>query len=204
MKLYDAAVSGNCHKVRMMLSLLGLDYDQVLVDLKAGAQKQPEFLALNPLGKIPVLEDEGLVIRDSQAILVYLAGKHGSPDWWPEDAPGQGQIMQWLAFSVNEMFHGPAIARGLVIFGRKGDLAAAQEKARAALDVLEGRLGDHDWLALDRSTIADIACYPYAGLVPMGKVSLAPYPALRAWLQRVEALPGYLGMDGLPSQPGLA
>ncbi len=115
MKLYDAAFSGNCHKVRMMLSILGLDYDQVPVDLKAGAQRRPEFLALNPLGKIPVLEDEDLVIRDSQAILVYLAGKHGSPDWWPEDAPGQGQIMQWLAFSVNEMFHGPAIARGLVL-----------------------------------------------------------------------------------------
>ena len=203
MKLFDAAVSGNCHKVRMMLSILGLSYDKVTVDLKAGAQKRPEFLARNPLGKVPVLEDEDLVIRDSQAILVYLAGKHGSPDWWPEDAPGQGEIMQWLAFSVNEMFHGPAFARALVIFGRKGDLAAVQEKTRAALDVLEGRLRDHDWLALDRPTIADIACYPYAGMVPMGKVPLAPYPALRAWLQRVEGLPGYLGMDGLPAQPGL-
>lgn len=197
MKLHDAPASGNCHKARMMLSVLGLDYQTVAVNLPAGEQKTPEFLALNPLGKVPVLVDGGTVIRDSQAILVYLAGKYGDSDWWPADARGQGEIMQWLSFAANEMWHGPAIARAIIVFKRQGDLARAQDLAGHALAILDARLGDSDWLALDRPTIADIACYPYAGLAAEGDVALDPYPALRAWFGRVEALSGYVAMKGL-------
>ena len=197
MKLYDAAVSGNCYKVRLMLALLGLDCETVPVDLRAGQQKSPEHMARNPLGKVPVLEDDGTVIWDSQAILVYLARRQGATDWLPEDAAELAEVMQWLSFAANEMLNGPAIARALVKFNREGDRAGAQERARQALAVLEARLEGHDWLALDRPTLADIACFPYAGLVWEGEVSLEPYMALPAWFKRMEALPGYVGMEGL-------
>ena len=197
MKLYDMALSGNCYKVRLMLALLGLDYDSRPISLRAGENRTPEFLSMNPLGKIPVLDDDGFIIRDSQAILVYLAAKHGGLQWWPDDAAGQGEVTQWLSFAANEIWSGCAIARAIPKFNRQGDLAAAQAIARAALAILEGRLRDHDWLALGRPTIADIACYPYAALVWEGGVRLDPYAAIGAWFKRIRELPGYVGMAGL-------
>ncbi len=197
MKLYDMALSGNCYKVRLLLSMLGLDYESSPIVLKNMEHKTPAFLAMNPIGKIPVLDDGGYVIRDSQAILVYLAAKHGRRDLWPDDAAEQGQVMQWLSFAANEMSNGCAVSRAIPKFKRQGDHAAAQAIARTALGILDGRLKDHDWLALDRPTVADIACYPYASLVWEGGVSLEPYPAVRAWFKRMKALPGYVGMEGL-------
>lgn len=197
MKLYDAAASGNCHKVRLMLALLGRAYETVAVNLPDQEQKTPAYLAMNPLGQVPVLDDDGYVIRDSQAILVYLARKYGGDDWLPTDAADLGEVMQWLSFSANEMINGAAMARALVKFKRQGDLELAQTKARAALAILDGRLADNDWLALGRPTIADIACYPYAGLVWEGRIDIDAYPALKPWFARIEALPGYVGMDGL-------
>jgi len=201
MKLYNAPASGNCHKVRLFLSILGLDYDIVPVNLAAGEQNTPEYLAMNPLHQVPVLDDDGHIVRDSQAILVYLARREGKDDWLPTDARGEGEVMQWLAFSANEMINGCAIARALVKFKREGDVPAAQQKAKAALAILEGRLADNDWLAVGRPTIADMACYPYAGLIWEGDIALDPYPNIRAWLARVEALPGYAGMPGLAGIP---
>lgn len=197
-KLYDFALSGNCHKIRMMLSMLGLDYETVPVDLLAREQMDSEFLKLNPLHKVPVLDDDGFLIRDSSAILIYLARKYGSPDWYPDDPAAMGQVQQWLSFSVYDIANAFLIARALVIFNREGDLEGAQALSRAALDVLEDRLKDRDWLALDHATLADIACYPYTALIEEGRVSLDPYPAVKAWFKRVEALPGYVGMRGLP------
>jgi glutathione S-transferase len=199
MKLYGTDVSGNCYKVRLMLALLGISYDPIPVSLPAMEHKSPEFLSMNPLGKIPVLDDDGLILRDSQAILIHLAGKAGARDWWPEETTGQAQVMQWLSFATNEMFNGCAIARAILKFKRDLDLDAAQKLARAALDVLEGHLADNQWLALDRPTIADIAVYPYAALVWEGDVSLAPYAALRDWFARIEGLAGYIPMEGLPA-----
>ena len=198
MKLYDAPVSGNCYKARLMLALLGLDYESVPVNLAAGEQRSPEYLAVNPLGKIPGLDDGGYVVRDSQAILVYLARRTDSSGrWLPADAAGLGEVMQWLSFSANEMLHGPAFSRAMIKFKREGDLELAQQRARDALAILEGRLADHEWLARDHASVADVACYPYAGLAWEGEVSLDPYPAVRGWLKRVEALSGYVGMEGL-------
>ena len=199
MKLYDTGVSGNCYKARLMLSLLGFDYECVPLNLVAREQKSPEFLAMNPHGKVPVLDDGGTIIRDSQAILVYLASKSGKTDWWPADGAEQADIVQWLSFAVNEMFNGCAVARAILKFNRPLDLEAAQKQARAALDVLEGHLADHDWLALNRPTIADIAVYPYAGLIWEGHISLSPYQAIRRWLTQIESLPGYIPMEGLPA-----
>ena len=197
MKLYDAPVSGNCHKIRMLLSMLELEHEIVPISLPDLEQKTPAHLARNPRGTVPVLDDGGTVIYDSQAILVYLAEKNGSDSWLPTDPVGRALVQQWLSFAVNELWNGPAIARAKLRFNRDVDLPRAQALAATVLSVMDARLADHEWLAIDRPTIADLACYPYSALSEEGEISLAPYPALRAWFKRVEALPGYVGMPGL-------
>jgi len=198
MRLYDTAVSGNCYKARLLLSLLDIKYECVAVNLANMEQKTAEFIAMNPLGKVPVLDDEGTIMRDSQAILIYLAGKADAEQWWPRNSVEQANIMQWLSYAANEMFNGCAIARAAIKFKRPFNYEAAQKIALAAFDLLEQHLTDHEWLALDHPTIADIAIYPYAALVWEGNISLTPYPAVRAWFRRIESLPGYVPMEGLP------
>lgn len=199
-KLYDTALSGNCHKVRLMLSLLGLAYETHPINLLAGDSKAPEYLAMNPLGQVPVLDDDGEVLRDSQAILVYLASKYGAGKWLPADDPvAQAHVMEWLSFSANEMINGCAVARALVLFNREGDLEGARDKARRALAVLDGHLASRDWLVGEAPSVADIANYVYAGLVHQGGIDPHAYANVSAWLGRVEALEGYVGMAALPA-----
>jgi glutathione S-transferase len=199
MRLYDAPPSGNCHKVRMMFSFLDLDYEKVSIVLPKAEQKSVNHLARHPLGKVPALEDGVVTVWDSQAILVYLARKFDSANkWLPVDPVGQAHVTQWLSFAAKEMWDGPAVARAIPKFNRPGDHADAQELARGAFQVLEGHLGNREWLVGDGPTIADIAVYPYVGLVWEGQVSLNPYLAVTAWMRRIEALPNYVGMDGLP------
>ncbi len=197
MKLYDAAVSGNCHKVRMLLSMLEIEHEPVPVNLLDMEQKSLTHLARNPLGTIPVLQDGDVTIYDSQAILVYLARKYGGEAWLPSDPADQATVQQWLSFAVNEIWNGPALARAKLRFNRDVDLPRAQAAAVNALNILEGRLAQHDWLALNRPTIADIACYPYSALAEEGEITLAPYAAVRAWFKRIQALPRYVSMAGL-------
>jgi len=201
LKLYDFDLSGNCHKVRMMLSFLGLEYAKVDVDLRKKDQMHPNFIELNRLHKVPVLVDGDLVLRDSAAILIYLARTYGKPEWYPEAAREMAEIQQWLSFSVNEVFNGLAMARAIVIFKRDFDLKTANAFSDSALDMLKFRLKDHEWLALGRFTLADLACYPYAALVHEGNVTLDPFPSIRAWFKRIESMPGYVAMPGLP-HPG--
>ena len=199
MKLYDTAPSGNCHKARLMLSFLGLEYEKVAIALPNAEQKTPEHLARHPLGKVPALEDGDVTVWDSQAILVYLARKYDeSGAWLPQDPVGQAHVAQWLSFAAKEMWDGPAVARAIPKFNRPGDHAGAQQLANDAFGVLEKHLQGREWLVGERATIADIAVYPYVGLVWEGQVSLDPYPAVVAWMRRLEALPNYVGMDGLP------
>ena len=199
MNLCDAPPSGNCHKASMMLSFLGLDYDKVSIALPKAEQKSADHLARHPLGKVPAMEDGDVTVWDSQAVLTYLARKYDSANTWlPADPVGQAHVTQWLSFAAKEMWDGPAVARAIPKFNRPGDHAGAQELARGAFQVLEDHLGNRDWLVGDGPTIADIAVYPYVGLVWEGQVSLDPYPAVIAWMRRIEALPNYVGMDGLP------
>jgi glutathione S-transferase len=197
LKLYDSPISGNCHKVRMLLSMLAIEHEVVPVDIPAGENRQPAYLAINPLGRLPVVVDDGVVIRDSQAILIYLARKTGAEDWYPGDPAGQARVAQWLMFAVNEIWHGPALARAALRFGRDVDLPRAQAAAADCLAFLDTHLAANDWLALGRPTIGDIACYPYSALAGEGEIDLAPYSALKAWCKRIEALPGYVTMPGL-------
>ena len=196
--LYDFELSGNCHKIRMMLAFLGLKYEKIDIDLRKKDQMDPDFITLNRLHKVPVLVDDGFVLRDSVAIMIYLARKYGKPEWYPESPADMAEIQQWLSFSVNEVFNGLAMSRAIVIFNRDFDLKLAHAITDVALDLLEFRLKDYKWLALDRFTLADIACYPYAALVHEGGISLQAFPSIRAWFKRVESLPNYVAMPGLP------
>jgi len=195
-KLYDLEISGNCYKVRLFLALLGLGYEKVPVNTKAGEQKSASFLALNPRGQVPVLDDEGLVLWDSSAILVYLARKYGGEQWLPLDANGMAEVMQWLAVMHIET-NGLAKARTILKFGFPGNLDEAKALGRKGLDVMEKRLASHPWLALDRATIADVGCFPYVALAHEGEITLDDHPSVRAWLARVKALPGFVGMPGV-------
>ena len=197
-KLYDFELSGNCQKIRMLLSFLSLDYERVNIDLRKRDQMDPEFIALNSLHKVPVLDDDGLILRDSAAIMIYLIRKYGRPEWYPESPEAMAEIQQWLSFSVNEVFNGLAMARAIIIFKRDADLEVARTIAATALQEMEHRLRDREWLALDRFTIADLACYPYTALIHEGELSLDDYPSIRGWCRRIEALEHYVGMPGLP------
>ncbi|MCY0386672.1 glutathione S-transferase [Robbsia sp. Bb-Pol-6] len=192
MKLHDLARSGNCYKVRLFAALANIPLETVAVDFLHGAHARPPLSDLNPLGQLPILEDGARVVRDSQAILVYLAGVHGGLAWWPAYPQGQADIVQWLSFASNDIQHSLCAARLVRQFGATLDMAAAQEKSAIVLAVLEQHLESHDWLAIGRPSIADCAVYPYVVLAPEGDVDLAPYPHIARWIDRIQALPGYL------------
>ena len=193
MKLYLAAPSGNSYKVRILLSLLNVAHERVFLDHKAKEHKQPPFLKLNPRGEVPVLEDDGHVFWDSAACLVYIARKHGGDQWLP-GAPGpMAEVMQWVALAGNEIQFGLQYARRGVLQDRwtAGNLEQGHAMGRVALNVMEQRLKSNDWLAIGRPSIADIACFPYIETAPEAKLALDPWPAVRAWLARCKALPGW-------------
>ncbi len=192
MKLYHHPLSGHSHRAVLFAALLGVPHELVEVDLKAGAHKQPAFLALNPFGQVPVLDDAGVVIADSNAILVYLAKKAGATNWLPEDARGAAAVQRWLSVAAGEVAYGPAAARLITVFGAKFNPDEVIARAHALLAKLEAQLTGHDWLVGDHPTIADIAIYSYVARAPEGNVDLAPYPAVNAFLRRVEALPGFV------------
>lgn len=192
-RLHGVTLSGHVHKVGLFLGLLGLAFETV----EAGRDQRDTdaFRRLNPLGQIPVLEDGDVVLADSNAILVYLAKRYDPQGrWLPEDAAGAAAVQRWLSISAGEVRFGPANARAVHLFGLKTDLADAHAVAARLLGFMEATLTGRDWLAADRATLADVACYPYVACAPEGGVDLAPYPAVRAWIARFEALPGVAPM----------
>ncbi|MBU1363563.1 MAG: glutathione S-transferase [Gammaproteobacteria bacterium] len=197
MKLYDLEPSGNCYKVRLFAALTKIPLDIVPVDFMGGEHKRAPLIDLNPLGELPILDDAPVVLRDSQAILVYLAGKYGYESWLPRDPAGMGEVMQWLSTSANEIQNGPGAARLVDKFGYAIDKADAVKRADNILPVIEAHLAKHQWLALDRPTIADCAVMPYVALAPEGGIPLQPYPNIRAWIARIKALPGFIPMSGI-------
>jgi glutathione S-transferase len=205
-KLYTHEESGNSYKVRLLLAFLGQPYEAVRVDLMQDAQHQPAYLGINPRGEVPALVDGELCLRDSAAILVYLAGKYAPTTWWSSDLAEQAQIVEWLAFAASWVQYGVFTARALVAFGIPAnglppdfpeDPAAARIRGRRSLEILEGHLHDRAWLVAARPTIADLAVFPYIALAPMGGISLAPYGSVRAWIDRLKTLPRFIPIQGL-------
>lgn len=192
MKLYYSSKSGHSHRARLFLSLLGVEFDLVEVDLATRQHKSTEFLRMNAFGQVPVLEDDVLAIADSNAILVYLARKFGRTDWYPDNALGAARVQRWLSVAAGQLVQGPASARLVTLFGAKVDAKAAIDRAHALLEVIEAELDQTGWLAADRPTIADISLYSYVARAPEGNIALDEYPRVRAWLKRIEALPGFV------------
>ena len=192
MKLYMTPSSGNAYKVRLLLEILKVPYEKAIIDSAAKEHKQPPFLAINPRGQVPALEDEGQIYWDSTACLVYIARKHGGEKWLPTDAAGMAEVMQWLALANNELHYGLQWARGVNNKIKVGNIEEYQGYGTKGLEILEGRLKNNDWLALGRPTIADLACYPYVAVSPEGGFDLAKYPAVQAWMKRLESLPGWV------------
>ncbi|WP_425458719.1 glutathione S-transferase family protein, partial [Azospirillum lipoferum] len=199
MKLYHHPLSGHAHRARLFVSLLGLPHELVEVDLMAGAHKSPDFLKLNPFGQVPVLDDDGVVIADSNAILVYLAKKAGRGDWLPEDPSGAAAVQRWLSVAAGEVAYGPAAARLVTVFGAKFNPDEVIGRAHTLLARLESRLSGQDWLVGDHPTIADVAIYSYVARAPEGNVDLSGYPAVRAFLRRIEGLPGFVPFAQTPA-----
>jgi glutathione S-transferase len=197
MTLYEFALSGNCHKIRLMLSLLGLDYRSVIVNGSERQQKSVDFLSMNPFGQVPVLTDDDVIVRDSQAILVYLARKYGNEQWLPNEATALAEVAAWLSTAANEVSMGPNRLRLHYKFGRAINSEESRQTAINLLNILQGRLEKYEWLATDHLTIADIAIYPYIALAPEGRLDLESYPAVTGWVSRIQALPGYVGMPGM-------
>lgn len=197
-RLYRYALSGHAHRVQLMLSLLQLPCELIDVDLQAGEHKTPTFLALNPFGQVPVIEDGGATIADSNAILVYLASTYDERRrWWPQGARAQAAVQRWLSVAAGPLASGPAAARVAVLFQRPQNPQCAVT-ARQLFGVMDAHLSRQGWLAADHATIADVAMYSYTAHAPEGGISLEPWPQIRAWLERVEALPGFVGMQRSP------
>jgi glutathione S-transferase len=193
-RLHRHPLSGHSHRVELMLSLLGLASERVEVDLLDGEHKRSAFLALNPFGQVPVLEDDGLVLGESNAILVYLAKRYGAEHWLP-DAPNEAAAVErWLSIATGPLVSGPATARLITVFGAPHDADLAIARSHALLRILEDELRDRSHLVGSKPTIADVALYTYVAHAPEGNVDLDAYPNVRAWLERIEKLPGFVPM----------
>jgi len=201
--LYDYVLSDDCYKVRLLLAMLRLDYVQRKINIHPGREcATAEFLSVNPLGRIPVLTDGDLVLRDPQAILTYLALRYDEARrWLPRDAAVAGQVAMWLAFACADLTC-LSVLRMNRITSVKSDPPGLSERAYAVLTILEDHLAEGDilgrkWMVADRATIADIAIFPPAALAADGGIGLESYPAIWRWSNRVKHLDGFVVMPGI-------
>ena len=200
-RLYGASISGHTHRVLLFLNLLELPYEMIEVDLQAGEHRRPEFLAKNPFGQVPVIEDGDTTLYDSNAILIYLASKYDEGTWLPRDPLGAAGVQRWFSLATGEILRGPGFARLVNLLGAPHDHERAKATARRLFKVLDVALRDTRFALGDTPTLADVAAYAYIACAPEGGVSLDPYPDIRAWLKRIEALPRFVPM--LSSKVGL-
>ena len=193
-RLHTTLLSGHGHRVKLFLTLLDLPFEVIELDMRAGDNRRPEYLKLNPFGQVPTIEDGDTVLFDSNAILVYLAKRYGDASWQPEDALGAAAVQRWLSLAAGQIAYGPCAARLVTVFGAPLHLDTAQNIALKLFEVLDAELANKDFAAGDRVSIADIAAHTYIAHAPEGGISLEPYPNIRAWLRRVEALPRFIAM----------
>lgn len=198
-KLYRNPKSGHCHRVELMMALLGVAYETIDLDMMNGAHKAPDYLKLSPLGQVPAIDDNGTILSDSNAILTYLVHRHGEAEAWTGTTPVEkAEIQRWLSIAAGEIASGPAAARLAKVFGAPLDREAAMAKAHRLFAVMDAVLGRQPFLAAPRPTLADMAAYSYVAHAPEGGVSLAGYPNIVAWIGRIEALPDFIPMASSP------
>ena len=198
-KLYRTPKSGHCHRAELMLSFLGLPYETIDLDMASGAHKQPDFLKVNPFGLVPAIDDNGYILADSNAILVYLINTYAEDTTWlPKDAKLAADVQRWMTIAADNVYSGPCAARLVKVFGAPIDHEAAVAKAHKLLTVMDEHLNGKAWLVGDDITAADVAVYSYTAHAPEGGVDLSPYSHIRSWLKRVENTPNFVGMVTSP------
>ncbi len=202
--LYDFELDESCYKVRLTLSILGLKWQTVAVDVFPGKEHlTPSFLAMNPLGRLPILKDSGLTLHEPEAILAYLARAYDPAGLWLPASPDEfGQAMQWLIFAAQDLDVAIA-ARQHMLFGGPGDAGALHDGARKVLDVMEDHMIERsfagaEWFAASNPTVADIALFPAFALSRDFGIDHGEFPALRRWSRRFRKLPGFITMPGIP------
>ena len=199
--LHGTELSGHAHRVVLLLRMLGLPYRFAAAPPEV--RRSPEFLKLNPLGQIPVLEDGRLVLADSNAIMVYLVRRYAPGSaWLPEEPVAAAQVQRWLSIAAGEVMYGCAIARAVKQFNAPWDHKRAVRIAERLLRFMEQHLAGRTFLAAEHPTLADLACYSYVAHAPEGGVALEPYASVRAWIARVEALPQFVPMPASPVPQG--
>lgn len=195
-RVYSHPLSGHSHRVRLMLTLLDLPFEVVSVDVRGGETRSEAFLAKNPWGEVPVIEDGGAVIYDSTAILVYLALKYDEGgSWLPRDPQGAAEVQRWLGMAAGPIAFGPNRARLVALLNRPIDPVQAKAVSERLLVNLDRELSTKAFALGETPTVADVAAYSYIAVAPEGGVSLEPYPNVRVWLARVETLPRFLPMQ---------
>jgi glutathione S-transferase len=196
--VYGYSVSGNCHKIRLLLEQLGREYRWIEVDSSKGETRTPEYLAKNPNGRVPMVEfEDGRILAESNAILCYLA--EDTP-YWPADAWQRAQALSWMFFE--QYSHEPYIAVARFIRGwtpldsprRVNELPRCMERGHQALAVMDKHLSGAPWFTGTEYGIADIALFAYTDVAGHGGFDLDAYPAVRDWLARVRATPGFVAM----------
>ena len=196
MRLYNSAVSGNCYKIRLLLSQLELSYETVDIDILSRVDRR-QLEDKNPAGRVPILElDDGRSLGESNAILVYMAS---GTDYLPQDRFAAARVMQWLFFEQNGLEPYIAVVRFFVSIATEPmadaqTIERLQKRGHAALAVMENHLRDREFLANDRYSIADNALFAYSHVAPEGGIELEPYPAVRAWMERVRSQPRFVPM----------
>lgn len=193
MKLYGMKESGNCWKAATILALTGKPFEWVYTDANAGGTQTSAFLGINPIGKVPALQmDDGAVLAESNSILLHFAE---GTDWLPNPGLERTRVHEWLFFE--QYSHEPyiAVARNLITWQRQKNafpdrLAECARKGAHALDVMERRLIEHDWLVGSRPTVADLALFAYTHRADEGEFDLSRWPGIQKWVSRMAALPG--------------
>ncbi len=194
MKIYGDVYSGNCYKIKLLCSLLSLDYEWIPIDILKGETRSESFLELNPNGQIPVcISDSGEVLTESNAILYFLAA--ASP-FWPEDRLAQTRVLQWMFFEQYSHEPSIAVARFIKLYlgmpeNRQNEYESKLKSGYRALDLMEKQLREQTYLVSTQCSIADIALYAYTHVAEEGGFSLGHYRALQSWIARIQALPGY-------------
>jgi len=192
--LYDLDISGHAHRIRLFLSLLGIEHDLIPVNMMEGEHKSPQYRKLNPLGQVPTLIDGDTVITDSCAALVYLALKYGDDSWYPRDPAGAARVQRWLSSASGELYRGPVMARAICKFDLPMSLDAAHAQSHRLFRWMQLELSTSNWLAAEHATIADLAMYSYIRVADEGELDTSKYPAIETWMVRVESLPGFVGI----------
>lgn len=194
-KLYNAPMSGHCHRVRLAASLMNIPYEAKPISDFEGERKGLEFLTINPFGEIPVIVDGDVTLRDSNAIIIYLAEKYGSDGaWLPSDVVARAHVHEWLSVAASHIYRGPNMARLVKLFSKPTDYDAAVAVSENLFKIMDSALNGKSWLVGENPTLADIACYSYVRVADDGGLDTSGYSNIQTWLANVEKLDGFEAM----------